>query len=174
MHGSQEKASDWTPELRIQAAKELVTGTLGIALILFTLSMTYRSFGMAGRVDQMKDAMGMLSLLFGLAGVVVGYYFGRMPADARAAQAQKTSEDAIGKQMATRELMKTAMEKSRAMGDQMHETMAEAGITPRKLSSMSSDALTPNVEALHRMAKDLQQGLSDLDRIFQRAAPLAS
>lgn len=160
----------WTPELWMQAAKELVTATLGVAVILFTLIMTRRSFGMAGNANQMKDAMGILSLLYGLAGVVIGYYFGRMPADARAAQAQARTTDAIGEQMKTREVMRTAMQKSQAMADQMHETMAEAEITPRQLNSMGSDDMASKVEALHSMTRDLQQGLSDLNRIFERAA----
>jgi hypothetical protein len=159
----------WTPELTMQAAKELVTATLGLAVILFTLIMTGRSFGMAGKADQMKDAMGMLSLLYGLAGVVIGYYFGRMPADARAAQAQARTEDAIGEQTKTREVMKTAMEKSQNMENQMHKTMDEADITPTQLDTMSSDDMASKVEALHRMTRDLQLGLSDLNSIFQRA-----
>jgi hypothetical protein len=156
----------------MQATKELVTAILGVAVIVFTLIMTFRSFGMAGKADQMKDAMGMLSLLYGLAGVVIGYYFGRMPADARAAQAQARADDAMGEQMKTRAEMRTAMETSQAMADQMHETMAEAGITPRELESMSSDNLASKVkvEALHSMTRDLQRGLSKLDQIFQRAA----
>ena len=36
----------------------------------------------------MQDAITVLTLLFGLAGVVVGYYFGRVPAEARAVEAQ--------------------------------------------------------------------------------------
>ena len=170
MERSHNNSSPWTPELKMQAAKEIVTAALGIALILFTLWMTSRSFGMAGHVDEMKDVMSMLSLLFGLAGVVVGYYFGRMPADARAAQAQKQTEDAIGEQMASREVMKTAMEKSRTMVDQMHETMAAAGMTPKQLETMNSRDLAPNVESLQKMARDLQLGLSDLEKIFQRAS----
>ena len=37
----------------------------------------------------MEDAKDILLLLIGLAGVVIDYYFGRVPADARTTQAQK-------------------------------------------------------------------------------------
>jgi hypothetical protein len=47
-------------------------------------------------VDQQKmsDAKDILLLMLGLAGVVIGYYFGRVPADARATQAQQQADSA--------------------------------------------------------------------------------
>jgi multisubunit Na+/H+ antiporter MnhB subunit len=70
-------------EERMQGLKEWVTALLAFLLIASTMVLTYLTFGMVGKEGQMKDAMGVLSLLFGLAGVVVGYYFGRVPGDAR-------------------------------------------------------------------------------------------
>jgi hypothetical protein len=89
------KRSDWTPELRMQRFKETVTAVLAFLLVASTMVLTYRTFGMAGQDGQMKDAMGVLSLLFGLAGVVVGYYFGRVPSDARAVEAHQTTQMAM-------------------------------------------------------------------------------
>jgi hypothetical protein len=125
----------------MQAIKETVTAGLGFALILFTLWMTYRAFSMVGQAEQMKDALGVLSLLFGLAGVVVGYYFGRMPADARAMQAQKSTERAVGEQVKTQGVLNKVMDTSRGMRDKMHETMAEQGISPSALRTSASEDL---------------------------------
>jgi hypothetical protein len=63
----------------MQGFKEAVTATLGFVLVVSTIILAYRAFGRAGQEEQMRDAMGILTLLFGLAGVVVGYYFGRFP-----------------------------------------------------------------------------------------------
>ena len=65
-----------------------MTAVLGIGIVVYTLVMTGRAFGMAGDATRMGDAKDLLTFLSGFAGVVVGYYFGRVPADARTAQAQ--------------------------------------------------------------------------------------
>ena len=48
----------------------------------------------AAALKKIADAKDVLLLLLGLAGVVVGYYFGRVPADARTAQAQQNADAA--------------------------------------------------------------------------------
>jgi hypothetical protein len=60
--------------------REVVAAVLRIAIVIFTLAMTGLAFSMAGEGARMRDAITVLTLLFGLAGVVVGYYFGRVPA----------------------------------------------------------------------------------------------
>jgi hypothetical protein len=72
--------------------REIVAAILGIAIVTFTLALTGLAFSMAGEGARMRDAITVLTLLFGLAGVVVGYYFGRVPAEARAVEAQKRAE----------------------------------------------------------------------------------
>ncbi len=85
----------WTPELVIQVIKELVTAVLGLTIVIFTVTMANRTFGLVGRTDtDLTAAKDLLLLMLGLAGVVVGYYFGRVPADARAAQAQQQANAA--------------------------------------------------------------------------------
>jgi hypothetical protein len=39
--------------------------------------------------DQMDDAKDILMVVPGIAGIVIGYYFGQVPADARTTQAQE-------------------------------------------------------------------------------------
>ena len=84
-----EKAkTSWTPEVLIQAFKEVVTAILGVLVVTYTLYLAWKTFAYVGQQQQISDAKDVLLLMLGLAGVVVGYYFGRVPADARAAQAQ--------------------------------------------------------------------------------------
>jgi hypothetical protein len=79
----------------LQWFKEAVTALLGIGIVLYTLVMTDRAFGMAGDPTRMGDAKDILTFLSGFAGVVVGYYFGRVPADARTSQAQQQIGQAV-------------------------------------------------------------------------------
>ena len=81
--------------VRLQWLKEIVTALLGIGIVAYTLYMTYRAFGMVGDPTRMGDAKDLLTYLSGFAGVVVGYYFGRVPADARTAQAQQQIGQAV-------------------------------------------------------------------------------
>jgi|GEM_PF-6290715 len=71
----------------IQFCKEVVTASIGIAIIAFTLFFFLQVFGVIGDGTKIVEAKNLLTMLMGLAGVVVGYYFGRAPADAQATNA---------------------------------------------------------------------------------------
>lgn len=83
-----------TVEQGIQLMKEVVTALLGVIIVGFTLVMGWKAFSYAGEQQKMSDAKDVLLLMLGLAGVVIGYYFGRVPADARATQAQQQADSA--------------------------------------------------------------------------------
>jgi hypothetical protein len=65
-----------------------VTALLGLFIIGFTLWLLVEASNHVGKPDDFGRAKEVLLIVNGLAGVVLGYYFGRMPADARATQAQ--------------------------------------------------------------------------------------
>lgn len=88
------EARGWTPEQIIQAFKEVVTAILGLVLVVYTLITAGNTLTYVGDETRMSDAKDVLLLLLGLAGVVIGYYFGRVPADARATQAQQQANEA--------------------------------------------------------------------------------
>ena len=77
----------WTPEVIIQAGKEIVTAVLGLLIVGYALYLAYLTFSYVDDPTKMSEAKDVLLLILGLAGVVIGYYFGRVPADARAVQA---------------------------------------------------------------------------------------
>jgi len=89
--------SKWTPEVWIQLFKEGVTALLALILIGFTAYLALKAVGFAGDEKKVADSKDILQLMLGLAGVVIGYYFGRVPADARAAQAQEQAANATAK-----------------------------------------------------------------------------
>ena len=92
--GNEQPSSQWTPDFWLRAFKEGVTALIGLSIIVFTLVVAIRSLGSAGK-PEMADVKDVLSLIMGLTGVVIGYYFGRIPADARADEAQKQTNSAI-------------------------------------------------------------------------------
>ena len=90
----EERKSAWTPDVIIQAFKEAITGLLGLAVVVYTLILAGQTIALVGDQQKMADAKDVLLLILGLAGVVAGYYFGRVPADARASQAQEQADQA--------------------------------------------------------------------------------
>ena len=90
----EERKSAWTPDVIIQAFKEAITGLLGLAVVIYTLILAGQTIALVGDPQKMAEAKDVLLLILGLAGVVVGYYFGRVPADARASQAQEQADQA--------------------------------------------------------------------------------
>jgi hypothetical protein len=83
----------WSPELRLTALKEAVTTIIGLAIIGFTLYMSVRAAG-ARAADDRAYLRDLLALLLSLSGVVLGYYFGRVPGEARASSAEQRAQHA--------------------------------------------------------------------------------
>lgn len=71
-----------------------MTALVGLAVVLYTLYIAGQTFVFVGDEKKIADAKDVLLLLLGLTGVVVGYYFGRVPADARTTLAQQQADDA--------------------------------------------------------------------------------
>jgi hypothetical protein len=111
-----ENGTQWTPEQKIQRFKEYVTAILGILILACTLFLAILTFGYVGETTKITDAKDILQVLLAVAGVVVGYYFGRVPADARAAQAQEQANEAAAQ---TEQISTQAQE----MSDQVDQVM---------------------------------------------------
>jgi hypothetical protein len=112
-------------ERRTHDVTEIVTAMAGLA------------FSMAGEETQMRDAMPVLTLLFGLAGVVVGYYFGRVPAEKRA----DTATNAMDLAMQERTGIINQADK---IHNDMQRGMDKAGLEPGMLQdpSLTKDRVT--------------------------------
>jgi hypothetical protein len=93
-NNEEKKPGGITVEQGIQLMKEVVTALLGVIIVGYTLVMGWKVFSFVGDQQKMSDAKDILLLMLGLAGVVIGYYFGRVPADARATQAQQQADSA--------------------------------------------------------------------------------
>ena len=120
------------PDLILQAFKEIVTAVLGLMLVGWTVSLTQRTFTYVGDPAKISDAKDVLLLALGLAGVVVGYYFGRVPADMRATQAQQQANTAS----ANAEEMRSQVHNSAEQIDQMLDQMpAPASVVDRDVAA---------------------------------------
>jgi len=113
-------ANRWTPDLLIQGFKELVTALLGVMVVLYTLLLAGTALSYAGDATKMSNAKDILLLVLGLAGVVIGYYFGRVPADARATQAGEQADQANAQAA-------EVSARAGAAADQVDEMMGRAG-----------------------------------------------
>ena len=88
------KKCSWTPEQIIQGFKELVTAAMGILILAYTIYLVVETFNIIDKTEKLTNAKDILQIMLGIAGVVVGYYFGRVPADAHAATAQSQANAA--------------------------------------------------------------------------------
>lgn len=80
---------------RIAIGKELITGIMGIIIILVTLTMVVATIFTVSNVETHAAVKDALLFMNGLVGVVLGYYFGRVPGDTRANQAENQSRTAL-------------------------------------------------------------------------------
>jgi hypothetical protein len=82
----------WNKKLVI--GKEIVTGVLAVLIVLVTLVVAVVVILKPGDDAAQAAAKDGLLFLNGLVGVVLGYYFGRVPGDARADRAEDQAQQA--------------------------------------------------------------------------------
>jgi hypothetical protein len=79
---------------RLAIAKEIITGLLGLAIVLTMLVMLVVSFTKPLEDAQWSRVKDLLLYMNGIAGVVLGYYFGRVPTEIRAQTAERAADEA--------------------------------------------------------------------------------
>lgn len=82
----------WDKKMAI--GKEVVTGLLGVLIVLATLGIATRAAFIVADQEAWSRTTDILVILNGLVGVVLGYYFGRMPGEARADKAEAEANTA--------------------------------------------------------------------------------
>lgn len=109
----------WTPEILLQAFKEVITAILGVAVVIFTLVLansTYNAIIAGSDLNRVSGLKDILLLVMGLSGVVIGYYFGRIPSDARAAQAQEQVNVVAGQAAQAQQAARAAQAQTERLG----------------------------------------------------------
>jgi hypothetical protein len=155
----------------MQDMREIVTAILGIAIVLFTLALTGLAFSMAGEGPRMRDAITVLTLLFGLAGVVVGYYFGRVPAEARAVEAQARADVASNAMDLANKDRTGIINQAAEIHNEMEGIMDKAGLTPSMLQNLTMDSVTSGQwEQIKEILMLAQTGISSMTKILPSSA----
>jgi hypothetical protein len=108
---------------RMQRQRECITHLLALAIVLSTIFTALWSFWFLGDGDQMDDAKALLAVMSGLSGVVIGYYFGRVPAEGHASQMHEQMRAA----MAESEHAKSSMRNMTRMLDNLEDRAASEG-----------------------------------------------
>lgn len=139
----------WITEINIQFFKEVITAIIGLAIIAFTLWFLLKVFGVIGVPTEITEAKNLLTMMMGLAGVVVGYYFGRAPADAQAAnaniQAAKANEETKAALKDNSKIIATTVIQNADLIDQIDNLID---------NNSKNEAL---VEKLNTLRKDLKE-----------------
>src|SRR5205807_3082137 len=107
-----ESTDSW--ERKIAIGKELITGMMGVAIITVTLIVVFIAIFSVNNTGTYAAAKDVLLYLNGLVGVVLGYYFGRVPGDMRAEKAASDARDAQGKLDSTVSQVRTVLEANEA------------------------------------------------------------
>ena len=149
---SNKQTSVWTPDLIVQAVKEGVTALLGLMLVGYTVVIAARTLQFAGEPLKVADAKDVLLLMIGMAGVVIGYYFGRVPADARATESQQQADAATAHSA-------EVGAKAQAVADQVERVLG-AQLAETVRAESTRDAAAGGVDELQRLRGELR-ALSD-------------
>jgi pyruvate/2-oxoglutarate dehydrogenase complex dihydrolipoamide acyltransferase (E2) component len=156
-NGSEERKRAWTPEVIIQAFKEGVTALLGLAVVIYTLVLAGQTIALVGQEQKMADAKDVLLLVLGLAGVVVGYYFGRVPADARASQATERAEEATAEAEQVRA-------HARAAADDVERVMDRLAPAAARVRGAEEASMAPGVESDLRQIREELRAVGNIGR----------
>jgi hypothetical protein len=107
----------------MQRHRECITNLLGLAIVISTILTALWSFWFLGDGRQMDDAKALLTVMSGLSGVVIGYYFGRVPAESHASQMNEQMRAAVEESERARSGMRNMVR----MIDQLEDTAVSEG-----------------------------------------------
>jgi hypothetical protein len=82
----------------LQWVRELTTTALAVLVVGLTLWTGLWALGVIGDTAKTQGAKDLLTILLGPTGVVLGFYFGRVPAEAHATDATRRAEVAVNDQ----------------------------------------------------------------------------
>jgi hypothetical protein len=117
--------------------RELVTNSMGALIVLVTLGIAIATILSVSNASTYAAAKDVLLFMNGLVGVVLGYYFGRVPGDARADKAESEAKAANSERdhvVATvRTMLDTSGSSSRGPGGEMTLTHEQVETLQRML-----------------------------------------
>jgi hypothetical protein len=137
--------------------KEAVTAIIALLLVWTTIRVITSLLGFVGDELRMNQAKDLLSVLTGLMGVVLGYYFGRIPAEAHAAQAQEQANQAVAQGEQAKARSEMIGERAGELADQASDLVAGMQNAPMTRGQATSNEVlkqwVEEVNDLRRMAR---------------------
>lgn len=127
--------------------KEVVTAIIAILLVATTVRMLWVSLQLVGDEMRINQARELIMVMTGLVGAVIGYYFGRIPADARAAQAQQQA------QQAAEERTEISVQ-AEALAESVERVIRRM---PREAQTLRGEGGEPLAEELESLQESIQQ-----------------
>jgi hypothetical protein len=137
----------WRPDVVMQAGKEVITAIIALVIIGSTIALVARSFGLIGNASHITQAKDLIGIMLGLVGTVIGYYFGRVPAEAQATSATARADQAT----AEKERVKA---KARSLADDLDGIM-----TPTSMNMLTGPG---NIAAHQTKLQAVRDNLRDL------------
>ena len=144
-------------ETIIMILKEAVTALIALLLVWTTIRVITSLLGFVGDELRMTQAKDLLSVLTGLMGVVLGYYFGRIPAEAHAAQAQQQANQAVAQGEQAKAHSDVVSARAEELADQASDLVAGMQNAPATRGQANSNEVlkqwVEDVNDLRRMAR---------------------
>jgi hypothetical protein len=119
---------------RMLIGRELVTSILGALVVLVTLIIAIVTIFSVGNASTFAAAKDVLLFMNGLVGVVLGYYFGRVPGDARADKSDNEAKTANSERNQVVATVRTVLESSGSSSSRGAPT--GVNLTPEQVESL--------------------------------------
>jgi hypothetical protein len=160
--------------------KELMTSLLALSIAGVTLGLLVAAFASAGAtgssaVDAFNRKKDVLLLALPVLGTILGYYFGRVPAERRAEQAEQTATGAQEQVVATQNARAKA-EAGQAAAEQQTAQIRNDGLTTAgRLRDALEGGLGPTLgDTAGAAAPDTARAMAELDAWESRLQALGS
>jgi len=152
--------------------RELVTAILALTILVVTVMLLRRTFDIGGQSDALKDAFtrekDILQYGLSLLGAVIGYYFGRVPAELHAQAAQKQATNAQTQLNQTQDKL---VDTARATAQAVEDKNSQAREFQHTLSVIRGNLVQPSnppSQALRAQpqATGMAQALAEIDEMM--------
>jgi hypothetical protein len=81
--------------IALQWTREIITAVIAAVIVGGTIWIAYRAVSSVGTQTEAAAIKDLLTIMLGPLGVVIGYYFGKVPAESQAAEATRRADAAI-------------------------------------------------------------------------------
>jgi len=112
----------YSKEIVVKNLKEIVAAVLALLIVGSTVFWSIGAYFFVGNTGQMHDAKELLATMAGLAGVVLGYYFGRIPAEKHAGDMMKVVDHYMNQESGSAAGGDQSAESPKGTSDATHES----------------------------------------------------